>query len=98
MPTPYNRKVASAKDLEQTLAAIQAGLKDQKKRPNPESTAGRWYRIWLNDEPSLSPGEFNALPEKFRRYIHDIETRLDPAGNVKQTCLSYRTASRIAQL
>jgi hypothetical protein len=76
--------VASAKDLEDTVAAIQAGLKDQKKRPNPESAASRWYRIWLNDGPSLSPGEFNALPEKLRRYIHDIETRLDPAGNVKE--------------
>jgi len=80
MPTRYNRQVASANDLERTVAAIQAGIKVQKTRSHPESAAGRRYRIWLSDGPSLSPGELNALTEKLRRYIHDIETRLDPAG------------------
>jgi hypothetical protein len=28
-----------------------------------------------------SPDEINALPEKFRRYIHDLETRCDKQTN-----------------
>lgn len=31
----------------------------------------------------LTADEVNALPEKVRRYIHDIETRCDPAGEVR---------------
>jgi hypothetical protein len=27
--------------------------------------------------------EINALPEKFRRYIHDLETRCDKTGDVQ---------------
>lgn len=27
--------------------------------------------------------EFAALPERVRRYIHDVEARLDPAGDVR---------------
>jgi hypothetical protein len=27
--------------------------------------------------------EINALPEKFRQYIHDLETRCDKSGNVQ---------------
>lgn len=27
--------------------------------------------------------EINALPEKFRKYIHDIETRCDKTGDVQ---------------
>lgn len=27
--------------------------------------------------------EINALPEKFRRYIHDLETRCDKSGDVQ---------------
>jgi hypothetical protein len=29
----------------------------------------------------LSADEINALPEKFRRYIHDLETRCDKSGS-----------------
>jgi hypothetical protein len=32
----------------------------------------------------LSAGEINGLPEKLRRYIHDLETRSDPAGDIKE--------------
>jgi hypothetical protein len=27
--------------------------------------------------------EINALPEKFRQYIHDLETRCDKSGDVQ---------------
>ena len=38
---------------------------------------------------SIYPGvdEINALPEKFRRYIHDIETRCDKTGDVQTIAL-----------
>ena len=31
--------------------------------------------------------EINALPEKFRKYIHDIETRCDKTGDVQTMAL-----------
>jgi hypothetical protein len=31
--------------------------------------------------------EINALPEKFRRYIHDLETRCDKSGDVQTMAL-----------
>jgi hypothetical protein len=30
-----------------------------------------------------SVAEINALPEKFRQYIHDLETRCDKSGDVQ---------------
>jgi hypothetical protein len=36
----------------------------------------------LRTEPRLSSPEINALPASVRRYIHDLETRCDPAGDV----------------
>jgi hypothetical protein len=29
----------------------------------------------------------NALPEKFRRYIHDLETRCDKSGDIQTIAL-----------
>ena len=34
-----------------------------------------------------SPTEINALPEKFRLYIHDLETRCDKSGDVQTIAL-----------
>jgi hypothetical protein len=34
-----------------------------------------------------SAEEINALPEKFRRYIHDLETRCDKSGDVQTIAL-----------
>jgi hypothetical protein len=39
--------MTSAKNLERTVAAIQAGLKAQQRRPHPESAAGRWLSSGL---------------------------------------------------
>jgi hypothetical protein len=37
----------------------------------------------------MTPDEINALPDRVRQYIHDIETRCDPTGEV-QTIWSQR--------
>jgi hypothetical protein len=34
-----------------------------------------------------SVDEINALPEKFRQYIHDLETRCDKSGDVQTIAL-----------
>ena len=31
----------------------------------------------------LTPNEINALPERVRRYVYDLETRCDPAGDIR---------------
>jgi len=33
----------------------------------------------------------NALPESVRRYVHDLETRCDPAGDVQRMALQADT-------
>jgi hypothetical protein len=44
--------------------------------------------------------EINAMPEKFRQYIHDLETRCDKSGDVQTIALPrevemhYRSAWR----
>src|SRR5215813_13269936 len=50
-------------------------------------------------EPPLTGGEgwlptaenVNALPEGIRRYVHDLETRCDPAGDVQTMALQADT-------
>lgn len=32
----------------------------------------------------MTADEINALPEPVRRYIHDLETRCDPAGDLRR--------------
>jgi hypothetical protein len=34
-----------------------------------------------------SVDEINAMPEKFRQYIHDLETRCDKSGDVQTIAL-----------
>jgi hypothetical protein len=56
----------------------------------PESPR-RWHHDyrWCYMEPkrtaSIYPtvDEINALPKKFRQYIHDLETRCDKSGDVQ---------------
>lgn len=32
----------------------------------------------------MTAEEINALPDRVRSYIHDLETRADPAGDVRE--------------
>ena len=41
--------------------------------------------------------EINALPEKFRRYIHDLVTKCDPTGDV-QTIAQLREDREALQM
>jgi hypothetical protein len=34
-----------------------------------------------------TPDEINALPETFRQYVHDLETRCDKSGDVQTIAL-----------
>lgn len=43
----------------------------------------------------MTSDEVNQLPERVRRYIHDLETRCDPAGEVRQL---WEARAQIAQL
>jgi hypothetical protein len=46
---------------------------------NERTQPGDYWHRWLPD-----PEHINALPEPIRQYIHDLETRADPAGDVAQ--------------
>jgi hypothetical protein len=41
-----------------------------------------------------SPDEINALPEKFRLYIHDLETCCDRSGDVQTIAARIGTRCR----
>lgn len=43
----------------------------------------------------MTSDEINALPERVRRYIHDLETRCDPAGEVRAL---WQAREQVAQL
>lgn len=41
--------------------------------------------------------EINALPEKVRRYIHDLETRCDKSGDVQTIALLREDREALAR-
>jgi hypothetical protein len=41
---------------------------------------------WIPDAAHI-----NALPEPIRRYIHDLETRCDPAGDIRALTIARDT-------
>jgi len=41
------------------------------------------FATGLLDGWTPTPENANALPEPVRKYIHDLETRCDPAGDVR---------------
>lgn len=46
-----------------------------------------------------TPAEINALPEKVRHFIHDLESRCDPAGELQElACLRQNVAALSAAL
>jgi hypothetical protein len=49
----------------------------------------RWCSMKTKRTASIYPtvDEINALPEKFRQYIHDLETRCDKSGDVQTIAL-----------
>ena len=51
----------------------------------------RWCSMKTKRAASICPtvDEINALPEKFRRYIHDLETRCDKSGDVQTIAILH---------
>jgi hypothetical protein len=47
------------------------------------------------DEFLPDSGHINALPRPLRRYIHDLETRADPAGDVAQIAILKETVAAL---
>jgi hypothetical protein len=41
--------------------------------------------------------EINALPDKFRRYIHDLETRCDKSGDVQMIAILRENRDALQQ-
>jgi hypothetical protein len=41
------------------------------------------------------PEDFNRLPERLRSYIHELETRADPAGEVQELALARMTIAAL---
>lgn len=44
----------------------------------------------------LLAAEINALPERVRKFVHDLETRADPAGDVREAHVAKETANALA--
>jgi hypothetical protein len=69
----------------------------------PESPAGGIIILWCSMETkraaSIYPtvDEINALPEKFREYIHDLETRCDKSGDVQTIAILRKDRDALQQ-
>lgn len=50
--------------------------------------SGLRARVAELEEFKLTPDEVNALPEGIRKYVHDLATRCDPAGEVAELMLT----------
>lgn len=48
----------------------------------------------VTDE-SLLAAEINALPERVRKFVHDLETRADPAGDVREAHVQRENATAL---
>lgn len=44
------------------------------------------------DEPDLSDAEFDALPDRVKRLVHALETRADPARDLRRRFVAEQTA------
>jgi hypothetical protein len=44
---------------------------------------------------SLLSAEINALPERVRSFIHDLETRADPAGDVRRAHIAEENVAAL---
>jgi hypothetical protein len=63
-------------------------------------TINRWILRDLAtdlDEWQPRPEHFNRLPAPLQTYIHDLETRADPAGDVKNLALARMTIAALQQ-
>lgn len=49
----------------------------------------------IRDDWTPTAANINALPEPLRRFIHDLETRADPAGDVR---LIYELRKQVSAL
>jgi hypothetical protein len=50
----------------------------------------------IPDDWTPTSAAINALPEPLRRFIHDIETRADPAGDVRDLHVARENAAALA--
>jgi len=57
---------------------------------NERTKPGDHWHGWLPD-----PEHINALPQPLRDYIHDLETRADPAGDVAQIAFLKETVDAL---
>ena len=46
--------------------------------------------------PTITTAEINALPDRLRRYIHDLETNCDPAGVLQSLAVQKENALALA--
>jgi hypothetical protein len=49
------------------------------------------------DKWQPTPEGFNSLPAPLQRYIYDLETRADPAGDVQDLALARMTIAALQQ-
>jgi hypothetical protein len=53
-------------------------------------------RIEIPDDWTPTSAAINALPDPLRRFIHDLETRADPAGDVRALHVARENAAALA--
>jgi hypothetical protein len=65
-----------------------------------DAALARFQRLTgiLPEGPPMTSDEINALPERVRRYIHDLEARADPAGDVAALAAARENLAAMTEL
>lgn len=80
---PWTREVlAVVKAIAQQLAALASS--------NEAVILEELDELWVPSAVNV-----NALPEPIRRYVHDLETRCDPAGDVRELTIARDTIRQL---
>jgi hypothetical protein len=93
-------------DTRLALAKISSLLLNDR---SPAAVEATKVAVWALSDPPLAPGDtwagwvpdaehINALPEPLRRYIHDLSTRADPAGDVATLAIQRETIAALERL
>ena len=85
-------KISSLLVNDRSPAAIEATRVAVWALSHPPAPGDPWAG-WVPDVEHI-----NALPEPVRRYVHDLETRADPAGDVVTLAIQRDTIAALERL
>lgn len=85
------------REVEAQLASYRASAEAEIAQLREQLSASQQSVTAANYGPTLA-AEINALPDRLRRYVHDLETRADPTWDVRRAFLAEENAVALNNL